>query len=401
MSQPHDHDDHNHGPGGHTHGPEDHSHGPGGHSHGPGELQDHDHGPAKPDVPPPVSEDDAGSRALEEALSSSFFIVKGIMLLLLVIFICSGMFTVEQNQVAVVLRFGKPTGEGDEKLKGPGWHWAWPYPIDEVVKIPRGLVHAVRSTVGWYAISKEDELAGKEPAMTGSLNPASDGYCITGDGNIMHSRAVVKYRVTDPVLYAFNYTTASNVVESVVNNALHAVSAHHTVDGATRTNFSAYRNEVIRHATDLLRQYSLGVEIDEQNSTVEVKVPRQVKDAFQEVLNAEQDRSKQINEAQGKSNEMIAKAKGEAEAILSGARADATKLIQAAQADSDSFSKQLPLYQSNPRLFRERLFVETMSRVMVGAQEKFFFPDLDRAQLRLLLNREPLKPNTNSPSGSN
>src|SRR5579862_1974870 len=85
-------------------------------------------------APPPVTPDDAGSQALAEALRSSFAIVKFVMVLLVVIFFGSGFFQVGPQEKAIILRFGKPVGQGSEALLGPGLHWSWPYPIDEVVK---------------------------------------------------------------------------------------------------------------------------------------------------------------------------------------------------------------------------------------------------------------------------
>ena len=91
---------------------------------------DHDH------PHPPVTPEDSGSQALSDALRSSFFIIKILMLGLAVFFLCSGMFTVGPQERAIVLRFGKPVGEGEKALLGPGFHWAFPAPIDEVKKIP-------------------------------------------------------------------------------------------------------------------------------------------------------------------------------------------------------------------------------------------------------------------------
>ncbi len=93
------------------------------------EHHDHEHSPA------PETRD-AGSQALAEALSSSFAIVKIVMVLMVVAFFCSGFFTVGPQEKAVILRFGKPVGEGQKALLTSGLHWSFPYPIDEVVKIP-------------------------------------------------------------------------------------------------------------------------------------------------------------------------------------------------------------------------------------------------------------------------
>src|SRR6202012_1580607 len=94
------------------------------HSHPHGE---HEH----PHPHPPEMPVDSGSQALTEALRSSFAIVRLVMFVLVVVFLCSGFFKVEPNERAMILRFGKPMGEGAKVLLGPGVQWACSYPIDE------------------------------------------------------------------------------------------------------------------------------------------------------------------------------------------------------------------------------------------------------------------------------
>jgi len=134
---------------------------------------------------------DSGSQALAEALRSSFGIVKFVMAALFIVFLFSGFFTVEPQEKAIKLRFGKPVGEGEQALLGSGAHWAWPYPIDEVIKIPIAEIQEVRARVNWFAQSPLQEALGEvPPAPFGSpLNPAIDGYALTGDGNIVHVKA--------------------------------------------------------------------------------------------------------------------------------------------------------------------------------------------------------------------
>src|SRR5581483_9944982 len=103
---------------------------------------DHRHEPA-----PEAHPQDAGTQALAEALRSSFTIVKIVMFLMVVAFFCSGIFQVGPSEKAVILRFGKPVGEGSKALLGSGVHWSWPYPIDEVVHIPITVQQTVQSTV--------------------------------------------------------------------------------------------------------------------------------------------------------------------------------------------------------------------------------------------------------------
>src|SRR5436309_10638517 len=115
--------------------------------------------------------DDAGSQALADALRSSFAIIRVVMVALVLLFLGSGFFTVGSQEKAVILRFGKPVGEGAQALLGPGAHWAFPYPIDEVVKTPVNQLQGITSTIGWYATTAANEAAGNEPPPGPSLNP--------------------------------------------------------------------------------------------------------------------------------------------------------------------------------------------------------------------------------------
>src|SRR6267143_7242474 len=105
---------------------------------------------ARTGAPVPETPDDAGSQALADALRSSFAIIRVVMVILVLLFLGSGFFTVGSQEKAVILRFGKPIGVGAQALLGPGPHWAFPYPIDEVKKIPVNEVQRVSSSIGWY-----------------------------------------------------------------------------------------------------------------------------------------------------------------------------------------------------------------------------------------------------------
>ena len=122
---------------------------------------EHDHSAhAHPAAPAPLeTSDDAGSQALAEALRSSFAIVKFVMVALVIVFLASGIFQVGPQEKAVMLRFGKTVGTGQQALLGPGLHWSFPYPIDEVVKIPYREIQKVDSTVGWFYMSPAQKAA--------------------------------------------------------------------------------------------------------------------------------------------------------------------------------------------------------------------------------------------------
>jgi len=136
----------------------------------------HSHIPEKP----VADELDAAGKSLSEALRLSFIILKVIMIVLVIAFLASGFKTVGSDEQALVLRFGKIQGIGEERLLGPGLHWIWPYPIDEIVKIP--VERAIHLPVDsfWYHESAQERISGQTRIRPGDpLKPLEDGYCLT------------------------------------------------------------------------------------------------------------------------------------------------------------------------------------------------------------------------------
>jgi len=340
--------------------------------------------PGGPDTPI-----DAGSQALSEALRSSFAIVKFVMVLLVLVFLGSGFFTVEQQERAIILRLGAPVGEGERALLGPGLHWSFPYPIDEYVKISITGIQRVTSSVGWYAVTPEQELAGTEPPVGGQMMPG-DGYLLTSDGNIVHSRATLIYRINDPIRYVFSFVNASNAVQSALDNALLLTASRFTVDQVLTTDRLRFAEEVRRRTTELVEQQQLGIFIEQ--CTVDSIPPRQVKDAFANVLKAEVTRNKVLTEARSKENELLSRASADAESIVNSAQSDRARLVADISSRAAQFEKLRPQYEQHPQLFVQRRLTETLGRVFTNAQDKVFVSeaaDGKSREIRYLFNREP------------
>ncbi len=342
--------------------------------------------------PPPGANvaEDAGSVALAEALKSSFVIVRVLLAGLVIYFLASGVFTVASQERAIVLRFGKPVMKAGQVEIEPGLHWAFPYPIDEVIKMPVALLQNVRSSVGWYAVTPAQEAERIVPDAGMSLSPASEGYAITGDGNIIHARAIVRYRITEPLKFFLNHRDGADVMTNILDNALTFAAAQYRVDDALRRDVAGFKEAVMRRVNDLVVAHDLGVTIEPSN--IDVEPPRQVRMDFDAVLSAEAQRSKSVSDAQGYANRVVNEARGEATARINSGETDRNRMVQAVSSEAQKFTSLLPEYKKNPEFFRERLLVETVRRVYTNAQDKFFAPLGPNDELRLQLNREPAKP---------
>jgi len=353
-------------------------------------------------MPPPPDEmsrpgptpADPGSQALAEALRSSFAVVKVVMFVLVVVFFASGFFMVGAQERVIILRFGKPQGSGDEELLGPGkLHWSFPYPIDELVHVPITGIQKVSSTVGWYATTPEQELAGTEAPAGPMLNPEVDGYVLTADNNIIHTRATLTYRITEPTLYVFNFVTASNAVQNALDNALLYAAGHFKVDDVLVGEVAGFQDAVRKRAVKSIEDYNLGITVEQ--CTVQSMPPRQLKDAFASVIAAEVKRNSLLNQAHSDENRVLSKAGADSESVVNLAESDRATVVAEVSSRAGQFQDLLPKWRANPSLFVQQRLDQALGRALTNVQDKVFVPenaDGNTMELRYLLNREPLKP---------
>jgi membrane protease subunit HflK len=379
---------------------EDHDH----HHHEPGHEHGHSHPAPKPSTPPPGGPEDSlpedhGSQALAEALRSSFAIVKVVMGLLVFAFLCSGFFKVEQGQRAVVLHFGKPVGEGNKALLGPGLHWSYPYPIDDVKRIHYSQLQQVTSTTGWYNTTPEQEALDQYVGPQGqSINPAVDGYAITGDGNVIFTRATLIYRIEDPITYEFDFSNASNAVKNALDNAVLYAAARFKVDDILTREITAYQDLVRQRVTELVQQQNLGVAVEQ--CQVQSKPPAFLKAAFDSVLTALSERDKVHNDALSYQNQVLNKAESDAASRTNSAQVERVRLVANVQAEARRFTDLLPAYETNEPLFVSIYLNDTIGRVLTNVETKMYLPDEGNGkptELRLQLSREPQKPASSQP----
>ena len=338
---------------------------------------------------------DTGSQALSEALKSSFGIVKILLYVLLVLFACSGFFQVGPEEQAVILRLGKSVGEGQEALKGSGIKFSWPYPIDDHIKVSVRGVQVASSTAGWYPTTPAQEAAGTEPPPGPSLNPAQDGYVVTADGNIIHSRVRLTFHISDPIRYLFGFNNASKAITNALDTALVYTAAHYNVDDILTRDIIGFREAVQRHFMALAQKQDLGITVEQ--CTVQSIPPRQqqVKDAFANVLKAEVTRSKVLNEAHSYENQVLSKASADAASRINQAESERVQRVNEVASRAQQFKALLPNYSANPKLFVQQRLTETLGRVLTNVQDKILVPedaDGSRMEMRYLFNRELPKP---------
>ncbi len=316
--------------------------------------------------------------ALSEALSVSFKLLQILMGLALLIFFLSSIFTVEQYESAIVLRFGKIRGLPAERVLSPGLHWAFPYLVDEVVKVPTGRVHTLQINCFW-------DRTGREQARS-TLKPDIDGYVLTADTNIININLTARYKISDPIAY-LEIANPEYVLSCIIESEAVKVYAGLAVDIAMFERHKAV--ELIRkNVQGQLEKINSGI-IIERIDLEGISPPFFVKRDFEEVIRAGQERGRKINEALGYYSKTLEQARGVATSVLEDARIYSNRTIEEARADASYFKSLFSQYKENPKIVKNFLWQSTIKRVLAKTEDKYIIKRTSPSdQIRILIGRE-------------
>ena len=322
-----------------------------------------------------------------KALKISFQFLKFLIGILIISYLLSGFFTVKQDEVAVVLRWGKIRGVGEKRILKPGFHWAFPEPIDKIVRIPVKKVKSIELRKFWSS-----DLDKKEVSPPLSLIPYLHGYLITGDKNIIHTRWHIEYRIDDPISYITNISDEENLIKSVISYAIVKVGGNYSVDEALRTKLESFSYMVKFEGQKVLDKLNTGLKLIGVYLDRSVP-PLQVADAFNKVVRAEQIKSAKINEAKSYANRIINIAKGEAAKIISEANSYYSEVVNKARADADYIEKLTKRYKQGSKelnIYLLYFYQERIEEILEKLKDKFILnKPLPRKEneLRIILGR--------------
>ncbi len=189
---------------------------------------------------------DAANRALADALRVSFTGLKWIIVALAILFLASGVYEVGENEVAVQVRFGEVVkGEKGRDYVEEGWHWAWPEPVDQVIRVPTTEREVFLGRAFWPQVGKGvRRLSVKQqadsPQVRGPLVPGQDGSLITGDRKLVHAQVTATYQVRPEDAVAFvrnvgDMARADRLVRHAVEKAMVEAAAAVTAETFLRT----------------------------------------------------------------------------------------------------------------------------------------------------------------------
>lgn len=278
----------------------------------------HPHGDGPEDVP-----FDAANQSLADALRASFRILKLIMIAVAIVFLVSNVKIVDNNEEAVIFRFGKLKLSRDGRPFQPGFLLAFPYPVDEVVELSTKQRNTLELWDHYFHAPEGDrgkpisELAKR---YSKSLDPDRDGALLTADQGLVHVKWTVTYGISDLEMYIRHVADKKDVAQAIITSLLDStaiqVAANYTVEEITRQSTADMSSQVLRQMNEELERLETGLRVDTLEP--ETTVPMETVGAYANVSIAENQKAAEIQKARKEANNLLTQAAGESHLYLAG-----------------------------------------------------------------------------------
>ena len=251
-----------------------------------------------------------------------------------VVWIGSGIYRVDAQERAVILRFGRY-----EQTTGPGYNWHLPWPIERKI-----IVNVSRQ-----------------------LSVTDDASMLTADTNLVEVKSAVQYVQPDPLKFLFKVRDVEETLNQVSESAMREAVGQASLDKAL-----AFDPSITDRARVLLQRtldsYDMGIRILSVNLT-DVNVPEAVQDAQRDAIKADKDRQRYQQEAELYRNDVLPRARGEAAKTVQDAEAYKLQVLAIAQGETARFDQVLEQYEHAPAVTRERMYLDTMGNVYKNSRK--------------------------------
>lgn len=274
----------------------------------------------------------------------------------LLIWLATGFYIVQEGQQAVVTRFGKFKGADTGGITGAGVNWRLPYPFEAHETVQVSQLRSVEVGRNKVVQSAPAQGAG---AATPSLR---DSSMLTQDENIVDVRFVVQYRLKSSSDYIFNNRDPDEAVILAAESAVREVVGKGTMNTVLNEKREAIAGDIVKSIQMQLDAYKTGILISSVNIQ-NVQPPEQVQAAFDDALKAGQDGDRAKNEGQAYANDVIPRAEGAAARLREEAEGYKARVVSQAEGDASRFKAILPEYQRAPQVMRDRLYTDTMQQI--------------------------------------
>jgi membrane protease subunit HflK len=286
-------------------------------------------------------------------------------------------YSVPAESVGVILRFGKK----QDTLVRPGLHLKLPFLMDRVFEVP--VERQMKQEFG-FGTPGATEVTQYSSDTRVQLEEKS---MVSGDLNAALVDWVIQYRITDPEHYLFNVRNPGETLRDASESIMREVVGDRTIDEVITVGREEIQIVAQQKLQELLDRYQMGLTV-QQIQLKEVNPPREVKPAFNEVNEAQQEQQTAVNVANGEYKKVIPQAEGEADQKISEAEGYATERVNEAEGDASRFNAVLAEYLKAEEVTRRRIYLETMSEVLPQLGNKIIL-DKDVQQVLPFLQLNP------------
>jgi membrane protease subunit HflK len=267
-----------------------------------------------------------------------------------VLLLFSSIFTVGPEEVGVILRFGKFV-----RTVNPGLNLKLPFGIESVTKVP--VERQLKLEFGFRT-----EKAGVKTQFS-DKGYQGESLMLTGDLNAAEVEWIVQFRIKDAYQFLFRVRNTVETFRDINEATMREIVGDRTVNEVLTVGRQEIADSVSRKLQELCDQYETGIKV-EQVVLQDVNPPDEVKPAFNEVNEAQQEREKLINQARSEYNKVIPKARGEAERTIEESKGYALERVNRAGGEAAKFSSIYQQYAKAKEVTRQRIYLETMNDVM-------------------------------------
>ena len=245
----------------------------------------------------------------------------------------------------------------------PGIHYALPWPIDRISKVPIRKINRIVID-DFYSSALSGSTAVLFKRMTGL-----DSYCVTGDNNLVNVTCIIQYSVKDPYNYLFRSKDSEILLRNMACNTIIHGLAGMSIDDALTRGKQAVANYIKIELQKRLDTSMSGLSI----SFVElkdIKPPDRVEQYFSDVVKAKIDMEKMVNDAESYKNEQMPAAKAKANRLIQEAEGYKKKIVLKAEGDTARFEKLLSEFNKKGDSARKMIYIETMKEILENVDNK-------------------------------
>lgn len=293
---------------------------------------------------------------LRKLVSNPLQLLPVLVILILVPIGMSCFYTVQPDEEAVVLRFGKYI-----QTNPPGLHFKLPLGIDEAIKVKTKLI--LQEEFGF----RTKTVSGKRTSYS-QQDHSNESLMLTGDLNVADVEWITQFQISEPQKFLFHIRDPFQNIRDISEAVMRRVVGDRLVTDVLTIGRTEIASEAKILTQDILDHYDMGVRVV-SIKLQDVNPPEPVKPSFNEVNAAKQEQEQAINQAEKHYNEVIPEARGLAERRIAEAEGYAAALINRSNGDADKFLAVLKEYRKAPTITRDRMYIETMEKLLTRMKD--------------------------------